>query len=300
VAKDNTTYFEFPAINANGEVIWFGQSVQIVEEGGKVAGFQAVARDITSLVQARNALAISHDQALEASQFKSQLLSRVSHELRTPLSGILGYAELLQYKAFGSLTENQQNAVANILESTNYLTNLINDLLDEAQIKAQSISLNNEYFDLVKLFEKIRSTMLVIADRKGLTFHLEISPDLPGELYGDANRLQQVVINLTGNAIKFTKQGKVSVSIMRLTPAQWAIEVRDTGAGIPVEEQQNIFEPFRQVNNAITRENRGSGLGLSITKQLIELMGGQITLQSEVGKGSVFTVTLPIINAPGE
>ena len=298
--KKKNTYFEFPAINHNGEVIWLGQSVQIIEENDRIVGFQAVARDITRLVKTQEALALSRDQALDASRFKSQLLSRVSHELRTPLGGILGYAELLEYKAFGLLTEKQNNAVTNIIESTHYLTSIVNDLLDESQIESKSISLHNEYFNPVELLEKTKATMSTLAAKKGLAFRIEIDPELPSELYGDVNRLQQIFINLAGNSIKFTKAGEISISLKRPAPAQWSIEVRDTGAGIPVEDRQNIFEPFRQVSNSITRENRGSGLGLAITKQLVELMGGQIALASETGKGSLFTVTLPLTNAPGE
>ena len=142
--------------------------------------------------------------------------------------------------------------------------------------------------------------MFLLAEKKGLTFHTEIAPELPSQLYGDMNRLQQILINLVGNSIKFTKIGEVRVNLKRPAPAQWSIEVRDTGVGIPVSEQQDIFEPFRQVSNSITRENRGSGLGLAITKQLVELMGGKIKVESSVEVGSVFTITLPITNAPGE
>jgi signal transduction histidine kinase len=237
---------------------------------------------------------------LEASRFKSQLLSRVSHELRTPLGGILGYAELLQYKAFGDLNDNQQNAVDNIIDSTHYLTDVVNDLLDEAQIESKSLSLYNEHFSPADLLEKIRLTMNVLADKKGLSFTAVMDADVPGELYGDVNRLQQILVNLVGNAIKFTKAGEVNVRFKRPVPTQWSIEVQDTGTGIPFEDQQSIFEPFRQVNNSITRQNRGSGLGLAITKQLVELMDGQISLVSKPGNGSLFTVVLPIRNAPGE
>ncbi|MBV5347974.1 PAS domain S-box protein, partial [bacterium] len=205
--KEKNTYFEFPAVNPNGQVIWLGQSVQIIEDNGAIVGFQAVARDITKLVQAQEAISLSRDQALDASRFKSQLLSRVSHELRTPLGGILGYAELLEYKAFGSLTEKQHDAVGNIIESTNYLTSIVNDLLDEAQIESKSLSLHNEYFTPVELLEKTKTSMSTLADKKGLNFRVEIDPELPSELYGDVNRLQQVLINLAGNAIKFTKVG---------------------------------------------------------------------------------------------
>jgi PAS domain S-box-containing protein len=300
VSKTKNTYYEFPAIAMDGSIVWVGQNVQLTMDGEQIVGFQAVARDVTQLKQAQEAIALSRDQALEASRFKSQLLSRVSHELRTPLGGILGYAELLEYETFGSLTEKQRDAVTNIIESTNYLTSIVNDLLDESQIESKSVGLHNEYFNPVDLLERIRTAMSVLADKKGLNLRMDVAPDLPSELYGDINRLQQIVINMAGNAIKFTREGEVSISVKRPAPAYWSIEVHDTGAGIPMEEQQNIFEPFRQVNNSITRENRGSGLGLAITKQLVELMSGQISLESALGKGSLFIVTLPITNAPGE
>ncbi|MBL8077735.1 MAG: PAS domain S-box protein [Anaerolineales bacterium] len=298
--QEEGTYFEFQAQTFSGEEIWLGQNVQIIREGDKITGFQAVARNITELKRTQEALLVARDQALDASRLKSQLLSRVSHELRTPLGGILGYAELLQFKTFGELSDKQRNAVDNIVQSTNYLANIVNDLLDEAQIESRSISLNNEYFSPGELLEKVNTSILVLASNKGLELKTDISSELPSELYGDLKRLQQVVINLAGNAIKFTQTGEISINLKRPTPTQWAIEVKDTGSGISPEEHQNIFEPFRQVNNSITRENRGSGLGLAITKQLIELMDGQITLESNLGQGSTFTVLLPIKNAPGE
>jgi len=298
--KTRNAYYEIPSLSSDGHVVWVGQNVQLIMEGERVAGFQAVARNITEIKQAQEALALSRDQALEASLFKSQLLSRVSHELRTPLGGILGYAELLQFQAFGALTENQQGAVNSIVESTNYLTEIVNDLLDESQIESKSLTLHNEFFNPAELVEKAVSPLKVLAEKKGLNMRVEICPSLPSELYGDVKRLQQILVNLVGNAIKFTSVGEIHVNVDRPAPAHWAIKIRDTGAGIPAIEQEIIFEPFRQVNNSISRENRGSGLGLAITKQLVELMGGRISLESEVGTGSLFTVTLPIINAPGE
>lgn len=298
--QEESTYFEFQANTFSGEEIWLGQNVQLIKENGKVTGFQAVARNITDLKKIQEALLVARDQALDASRLKSQLLSRVSHELRTPLGGILGYSELLQIKAFGELSDKQKNAVDNIIQSTHYLTNIVNDLLDEAQIESRSINLNNEYFSPHEFIEKVRTSISVLANSKGLALKTDISAELPSELYGDMKRLQQVAINLAGNAIKFTKTGEININLKRPTPAQWSIEVVDTGTGISAEEHKNIFEPFRQVNNSITRENRGSGLGLAITKQLIELMDGQITLESQLGQGSTFTVLLPIKNAPGE
>lgn len=300
MSRTKNTYHEFPAITKDGNIVWVGQNVQLIMDGEKIIGFQAVGRDITALKQAQEALALSRDQALEASRFKSQLLSRVSHELRTPLGGILGYAELLQFKAFGELNEKQVDALGHVIESTHYLSSIVNDLLDEAQIESKSLTLHYESFSPSSLLERIRDSMAVLAHKKGLEFHAELSPDVPQKLQGDTNRLQQILTNLVGNAIKFTTTGSINVDITRPSASKWSMTVRDTGAGIPFEEQKNIFEPFRQVSNALTRENRGSGLGLAITKQLIELMDGQITLQSEPGKGSVFTVILPIIQASGE
>jgi PAS domain S-box-containing protein len=295
-----STYFEFQANTFSGEEIWLGQNVQLIKENGEISGFQAVARNITDLKKIQAALLVTRDQALDASRLKSQLLSRVSHELRTPLGGILGYSELLQIRAFGDLTEKQKNAVDNIIQSTHYLTNIVNDLLDEAQIESRSISLNNEYFSPNDFIEKIRVSIAVLANNKGLALKTTVSEELPSELYGDMKRLQQVAINLAGNAVKFTKSGQIHIHLNRPTPAQWSIEVMDTGSGIAPEDYKNIFEPFRQVNNSITRENRGSGLGLAITKQLIELMDGHIKLESQLGHGSTFIVLLPIKNAPGE
>lgn len=300
LSRTKNTYFEFPAITTDGQIIWVGQNVQLIMDGETIIGFQALARDITKLKQTQEAMLVSRDQALDASRTKSQMLSRVSHELRTPLGGILGYAELLQQKMFGELAEQQEKAITQIVESTHFLTRMVNDLLDEAQIEAKSLSLNNQYFSPIDLLNKVSTSISVLAEKKkGLTFYAEILPDVPDELYGDIHRLQQILVNLAGNAIKFTKAGEVQISFKRPSPTKWSMEVSDTGVGISHDDFETIFQPFRQVNNSITRENRGSGLGLAITKQLIELMDGQITVQSTLGKGSTFTVTLPITNGPG-
>ena len=301
LSKTKNTYFEFPAITTDGQIIWVGQNVQLIMDGETITGFQALARDITQLKQTQEAMLISRDQALDASRIKSQMLSRVSHELRTPLGGILGYAELLQQRAFGDIVERQEKALTQIIESTHFLTQMVNDLLDEAQIEARSLNLHRLYFSPTDLLNKVVTNVSVLANKKkGLTLQADISPEVPAELYGDIHRLQQVLVNLAGNAIKFTKTGEVHIHFKRPSPTQWSMEVSDTGVGISSDDFETIFQPFRQVNNSITRENRGSGLGLAITKQLIELMDGQITVQSTLGKGSTFTVILPIINAPGE
>ncbi len=284
----------------DGSRYWEFQTVAPVSVNGKITHYVAIKLDITAQKEMEEQLRRAKEAAELASAFKSQLLARVSHELRTPLGGILGYAELMQADAFGALTEPQREAAANILDSAHYLTQMVNDLLDEAQISARSIKLQNDWFSPVQLLEQASAILSAQAIKKGLLLITEHSPDLPQKLFGDARRIQQIILNLAGNAIKFTERGEVRVRLARPTSAQWAIMVSDTGAGIPKEAQAYIFEPFFQVDNRLTRENRGSGLGLSIARRLVELMGGQITLESEVGKGSTFTVSLPTLAASEE
>lgn len=291
---ETNTYYEFCALGKDERVIWLGQNVQIIQQSDGRMGFQAVARDITELKETQQALEEARDQALEASRFKSQLVSRISHELRTPLGGVLGYAELLHQGAFGALNAEQLDAAGNIVASANYLSLMINELLDQAQIEARAVKLHLAPFEPAAMLQSVHANMTVLSLNKGLQFLSELDPALPKLLFGDERRLQQILINLAGNAIKFTQQGQVKISLLRLNASEWAMRVSDTGAGIPKEAQAYIFEPFRQVDNSITRNNRGTGLGLSITKQLVELMGGRIELESEVGRGSTFTVILPL------
>jgi PAS domain S-box-containing protein len=294
------TYYEFPALTLNGQEIWLGQNVQIIKEGEKIIGFQAVARNINDIKQAQDALSIARDQALEASRLKSKLLANVSHELRTPLSGILGYAELLYDNSFGPLIVEQKDAIGNIIQSANYLATMINELLDEAQIEAKTLILKMESCFPQTLLDGIDASMGILARNKGLVLTTLIDPGLPEKIICDERRIQQILINLIGNAIKFTKKGEVKVRLFRSNHSHWGIEVSDTGIGISIKDQAQIFEPFHKVDSSLTGDNRGTGLGLSITKQLVDLMDGQINLQSEIGKGSTFTLSLAIIENPND
>jgi len=298
LTRKQTTYFEFQAITRDGREIWLGQNVQLITEGNKIIGFQAVAREITAIKQTQAALAISRDQALEASRLKSQMLSRVSHELRTPLGTILGYSELLAMNTFGELNNEQKDATKQIMLSIDYLSKLVNDLLDQAQAESKRMRLHRISFSPAGLLQKVQPGMEVLAQNKGLELKTTLAPDCPEMLYEDERRLQQILINLTGNAIKFTTSGRIEIKIYRAATTQWALQVSDTGAGISKDAHAYIFEPFRQIDNSITRENRGTGLGLSITKQLVELMDGKIDIESAIGQGSTFTVTLPILLPP--
>jgi PAS domain S-box-containing protein len=289
---------EFCNRKKNGELYWEYASISpIIDAAGNITHYVAVKEDITERKEIEKALSLAHDQALEASRLKSQLLSRVSHELRTPLGGILGYAELLHDESFGALDETQKDATRQIIDSANYLKEMVNELLDEAQIEARTISLREENFSPAAILQRVEAAMSVLAHNKGQLLTTTLAPDMPVTLWGDEQRLLQILLNLVGNAVKFTKTGKIQVKFYRADFNHWAMQVTDSGIGIPREALSYIFEPFRQVDNAITRENRGTGLGLSITKQLVELMNGQITVESEVEKGSIFTVVLPIVEA---
>lgn len=240
-------------------------------------------------------LVIAHDQALEASRLKSRLLANVSHELRTPLGVILGFTEMLRGGFYGQVNDQQRLTINKIIETNQDLTGLVAELLDQAQLEAGKLKLNNRVFEPDELMLDAANRLSVLAEEKGLELIHEVDPDLPVKLVGDPARLQQILMNLVGNAIKFTDKGTVTVSVYRADENEWALAVQDTGPGIPQEAQEYIFEPFRQVDGTITRSHEGSGLGLSIVKQLAALMNGRVLLKSEPGQGSLLTVYLPII-----
>jgi signal transduction histidine kinase len=220
----------------------------------------------------------------------------VSHELRTPLGVIRGYADLLSEPAYGELSELQTKAVSEIIDSTERISGMVGELLDEARLAAGAVQLETTPFKPKEILEDVREKLSVLADQKNLELTSELDADLPTELVGDPTRINQMVTNLTSNSIKFTRQGKVGIRFYQHDTSQWGLEVTDTGPGIPEEARESIFEPFTQADSSIPRIFGGTGLGLSIVKHLTNLMGGKITVQSEVGKGSTFTIFLPLNN----
>jgi PAS domain S-box-containing protein len=274
---------------------WFELQISpLRDRHGQFLGRVIVLRDITARKEIENALSNALQQAQEANRLKSQLLARVSHELRTPLGGVLGFAELLQLDSYGALNEEQRDAATQILASANDLDNMIGQLLDQAQLDSETLVLHNRLFSLSPALQEVTDRMIELAREKGLAFYVEIAPNLPPSVYGDDSRIKQILSNLIDNAIKFTMQGRVDLNVYRLDSGHWAFKVSDTGPGISEGAQAYVFESFRQENTAITRDNRGAGLGLSITKSLIELMKGEIHLESKPGEGSTFTVILPL------
>lgn len=233
-------------------------------------------------------------QAVEADRLKSQLLANVSHELRTPINAIQGYSQLLLENAYGDLADGQRTTLRRVQLNTMQLQGMVNNLLDRAQLEQGKLTLRNSPFSPADFLESSHAALNILATSKGLTLTREVAPDVPQALNGDVLRLQQILFNLTSNALKFTEQGDVHARIFLPDATHWALEVSDTGIGIPEDAQPQVFAPFWQVDSSATREYRGSGLGLSIVKQLSDLMGGIITLKSEPGKGSTFTIVFPL------
>jgi PAS domain S-box-containing protein len=261
----------------------------------RLSGRLVLLRDITERKGTEKALILARDQALEASRLKTELLAKVSHELRTPLTAIIGYTEMLHENVYGPLSNQQLVATDAIILSAKTLKALVNDLLDQAQLESGQLQLRESSFSPADLVDQIQPRMRPLAEAKGLALLKDVTPDLPSTVSGDPARLQQILINLIGNAIKFTDEGTIKVRLFRPDEQHWAMSVSDTGPGIPTEAHSLIFEPFRQVDGSATREHGGTGLGLSIVKQLTILMRGQITLDSEIGQGSEFTIRLPLV-----
>jgi signal transduction histidine kinase len=231
----------------------------------------------------------------EVEKLKSTFVAIVSHELRTPLNAILGYAEMFKESVYGPMNDKQVNMAERIMKNTQRLLGLINDLLDQAQMEAGKLTIQMAPVRPAELLENLHGIMDQIAHEKGLKLTSEIDDKLPDVLSGDGVRLHQILVNLVNNGVKFTEQGAIHVRLFCPQENRWGIEVSDTGGGIPEDELPYIFETFRQVESGAARVHGGFGLGLSIVKQLVTLMNGEIKVKSKVNVGTIFTITLPLV-----
>ncbi len=280
----------------DGSLYWEALVVSpIKDENGVITHRVYVKEDISLRKELEQALSLAHEDALVASDMKTQLLANVSHDMRTPLGAILGYTEMLQAGIFESLNKEQDDAMRAISASAQRLLDFVNNLLSQAQIDTGKLILNTSPFKPEKLITAMGGEFS-FARSKGLEVETEVDENLPETVTGDAYWLGQILHNLVSNAIKFTPEtGKIKINFFRYDASHWAMRVADTGKGIPSEAQGYIFESFRQVDGSIQRETHtGSGLGLSIVKHLVRLMDGEINLESELGQGSTFTVILPL------
>jgi PAS domain S-box-containing protein len=292
-----------PFDRADGSRQWLSWRVQPWRNtAGEIGGIVMFTEDITHRKELENKLAAARDQALAASKMKSEFLANVSHEIRTPMNGVLGMADLLMDTR---LTEDQRQMGRVIQASAQSLLKLIDDLLDFSKIEAGKFSITTEAFNLAEQVDQALALMTSRAVSGEVTLHSDLPADLPDQLSGDAGRIHQVLVNLIGNAVKFTEKGTVTVALRPLVASgagryAFRIEVRDTGIGISTEQQARLFQPFVQADGSTTRRFGGTGLGLAISRQLIELMGGRIGCESEPGRGSVFwlELELPLAEAP--
>lgn len=298
-------------VKRNGERAWVtwanrierdrqGQVVEILSVGTDITEqrrAEAAIRELNASLERRVAertaeLAVARDRAEEADRLKSAFLATMSHELRTPLNSIIGFTGILLQELAGPLNPEQSKQLEMVRNSARHLLALINDVLDISKIEAGQLEVTRELFALRASVERAAQIVQPLADKKGLALRLNLASDL-GSITSDRRRFEQVLINLLNNAIKFTDRGAITLETARLNPEKIEVRVRDTGIGLKPENLASLFQPFHQIDTGLSRQHEGTGLGLAICRRLVELMGGQIRVESQFGEGSTFSFTLP-------
>jgi len=298
---------EEESLALDGSRAWvLTNKVPLRDRSGRIIGTMGVSHDITARKRTSQELAIKAEElsrtntelahlakvAKAASQAKSEFLANMSHEIRTPLNGIIGMTDLALET---ELNKEQKDYLETVKMSADSLLNVINDILDFSKIEAGKIDIETIDFDLYECIEGVLKTLALRADNKGLELLCEVSPEVPERVAGDPGRLRQVLLNLVGNALKFTLEGevglKVEVNAIEAEAGNFHFIVSDTGVGIAPEKLDTIFESFNQADTSTTRQFGGTGLGLTISKRLVEMMGGRLWVESEPGVGSRFHFT---------
>jgi PAS domain S-box-containing protein len=285
---------EEAARDAKGNEIWLlTTKVPLFDEDRNVTGLVGIGRNITNRKRAEQELIAAKEAADMANRAKSDFLANMSHEIRTPMNAIIGMTELVLDTR---LAQSQRDYLRMVRESGESLLTVINDILDFSKIEAGKLDLDNTLFDLRENLGDTMKSLALRAHSKNLELAFRVEPDVPRALYGDVGRLRQIIVNLVGNAIKFTECGEVVVDVRCVVQtadmAKCHITVRDTGIGIPEDKLSSIFDEFEQVDRSTTRRFGGTGLGLAISSRLVELMGGRIWVESTLGEGSEFHINI--------
>lgn len=295
--------FEVAYNRKDGSLAWTELHVALLAAGGKKLGVQVMQRDITEHkqleqeIQRKNEqLEAQNEELGKASRAKSDFLARMSHELRTPLNVVMGFAELMLDQVPGKINEEQRQCLDDILTSSRHLLGLINEVLDLAKVEAGKVELRLKDIALSEVVESVTSAMMPELSQRKQSLDVSLDDGLP-LVQADEARLRQVFFNLLSNASKFTPdRGKIRIEASRKDG--WCqVSVSDNGIGIKEEDLKQIFEPFYQADDSMTRERRGTGLGLTLVKELVEMHGGRILVESKYGKGSSFIFTLPLVAA---
>jgi PAS domain S-box-containing protein len=293
--KNQFCYLEVPFKPKSGHLIWLGLKIGFKFQKDELKEMLIIARDITSSKFYEDELVTAKESAESSLKIKEQFLNIISHEIRTPLNAVLGMCNLL-------LLENpkpDQIENLNVLNiSANHLLSLVNDILDFSKIEAGKVEFENTNFSLNALLSDLNDTLSIKAREKNLTFNINIEQNVPDEIIADASKLRQVLNYISGNSLKFTESGSISIRVgfkaTSNTEGELLFEIKDSGIGIALDKQQMIFEIFTQANNEYTRKYGGTGLGLAISKKLIESQGGEINVISKEGVGSTFTFNLKV------
>jgi len=285
--------FELQGRRYDGTVGWFSDTARVVkDEQGQVLYYEGRVEDISERKRAEEELRQAKDAAEAANQAKSTFLANMSHELRTPLNAIIGFTRLVRRRSEDLLPQKQLDNLDKVLVSADNLLGLINDVLDLSKIEAGRVEVHPGTFSLERLIDDCLRTVQPLIKADEIKLVKKVESELP-KLFTDEDKVRQILINLLGNAIKFTEAGTITVSGQRQDDS-FVLRVADSGIGIPKDALDRIFEEFQQVDSSTTREYGGTGLGLSISRHLAKLLGGDISVESTVGQGSTFTVTIPV------